>query len=100
MITGLVCERIPRAYGLDAMRDVQVLSPMHKGEAGTQSPQRGPARAAQSVTGPEVARGLVRFRLGDRVLQTKNDYEKDVFNGDLGHIEDVDVDGGRGARVL
>jgi hypothetical protein len=37
MITGLVCERIPRAYGLDAMRDVQVLSPMHKGEAGTQA---------------------------------------------------------------
>jgi len=93
MITGLVCERIPRAYGLDAMRDVQVLSPMHKGEAGTQALNEA-LRERLNPTGPEVARGLVRFRLGDRVLQTKNDYEKDVFNGDLGHIEDVDVEEG------
>jgi len=93
MITGLVCERIPRAYGLDAMRDVQVLSPMHKGEAGTQALNEA-LRERLNPKGPEVARGLVRFRLGDRVLQTKNDYEKDVFNGDLGHIEDVDVEEG------
>ncbi len=93
MITGLVCERIPRAYGLDAMRDVQVLSPMHKGEAGTQALNEA-LRERLNPTGPEVARGLVRFRLGDRVLQTKNDYEKDVFNGDLGHIEDVDMEEG------
>lgn len=93
MITGLVCERIPRAYDLDPMRDVQVLSPMHKGEAGTQALNEA-LRERLNPTGPEVSRGLVRFRLGDRVLQTKNDYEKDVFNGDLGHIEDVDVEEG------
>jgi exodeoxyribonuclease V alpha subunit len=89
MITGLVCERIPRAYGLDAMRDIQVLSPMHKGEAGTQALNEA-LRERLNPEGPEVIRGFVHFRLGDRVLQTKNDYEKDVFNGDLGHIVDVD----------
>jgi exodeoxyribonuclease V alpha subunit len=93
MIATLVCERIPRVYGLDAMRDVQVLSPMHRGEAGTQALNEV-LRERLNPKGPEVIRGTVRFRLGDRVLQTKNDYEKDVFNGDLGHIVDVDPEEG------
>lgn len=93
MIAGLVCERIPHAFGVDPMRDIQVLAPMHKGEAGTQSLNEV-LRERLNPSGPEVVRGYARFRLGDRVLQTKNDYEKDVFNGDLGHIEDVDPDEG------
>jgi exodeoxyribonuclease V alpha subunit len=93
MIATLVCERMPRAYGLDPMREVQVLSPMHRGEAGTQSLNEV-LRERLNPKGPEVIRGTVRFRLGDRVLQTKNDYEKDVFNGDLGHIVDVDLEEG------
>ena len=93
MIAGLVCERIPHAFGVDAMRDIQVLSPMHKGEAGTQSLNEV-LRERLNPRGPEVRRGTVCFRLGDRVLQTKNDYEKDVFNGDLGHIVDVDPEEG------
>ncbi len=97
MIAGLVCDRIPRVYGLDPMRDVQVLSPMHKGEAGTQALNET-LRARLNPKGPEVVRGSVRFRLGDRVLQTKNDYEKDVFNGDLGNI--VDVDPGEGEVLV
>ncbi|WP_300158595.1 ATP-dependent RecD-like DNA helicase [Solidesulfovibrio sp.] len=97
MIAALVCERIPEVYGLDPMRDVQVLSPMHKGEAGTQSLNEA-LRERLNPKGPEVARGMVRFRQNDRVLQTKNDYEKDVFNGDLGHI--VEVDPGEGEVVV
>jgi exodeoxyribonuclease V alpha subunit len=89
MIATLVTERIPRVYGLDPMRDVQVLSPMHKGEAGTQSLNEA-LRERLNPKGPEITRGTTRFRLHDRVLQTKNDYEKDVFNGDLGHIVEVD----------
>lgn len=93
MIVSLVCDRMPCVYGLDPMRDVQVLSPMHKGEAGTRALNEA-LRARLNPTGPEIARGMLRFRRGDRVLQTKNDYEKDVFNGDLGHIVDVDVEEG------
>jgi len=93
MIAGLVCERIPHAFGVDAMHDIQVLSPMHKGEAGTQSLNEV-LRERLNPSGPEIVRGMVRFRLGDRVLQTKNDYEKDVFNGDLGHIVEVDPEEG------
>ncbi|MFU2208276.1 ATP-dependent RecD-like DNA helicase [Solidesulfovibrio sp. C21] len=93
MIATLVCDRIPCVYGLDPMRDVQVLSPMHKGEAGTQSLNEA-LRERLNPKGPELVRGMTRFRLGDRVLQTKNDYEKDVFNGDMGHIVEVDASEG------
>lgn len=97
MIAALVCDRMPQVYGLDPMRDVQVLSPMHKGEAGTQALNEV-LRDRLNPTGPELTRGALRFRRGDRVLQTKNDYEKDVFNGDLGHI--VEVDAGEGEVLV
>ncbi|EFL52965.1 helicase, RecD/TraA family [Solidesulfovibrio fructosivorans JJ]] len=93
MIATLVCERIPCVYGLDPMRDVQVLSPMHKGEAGTQSLNEA-LRGRLNPKGPELVRGTTHYRLHDRVLQTKNDYEKDVFNGDMGHIVEVDASEG------
>jgi exodeoxyribonuclease V alpha subunit len=93
LIAALVGERIPEVYGLDPMRDVQVLSPMHKGEAGTQSLNEA-LRTRLNPTGPEVVRGNLRFRRHDRVLQTRNNYEKDVFNGDLGHIVEVDPEEG------
>jgi len=93
LIAALVGERIPEVYGLDPRRDVQVLSPMHKGEAGTQSLNEA-LRTRLNPAGPEVVRGNQRFRLNDRVLQTKNNYEKDVFNGDLGHIVEVDPEEG------
>jgi len=89
MIVELVCDRIPCVYGLDPLRDVQVLSPMHKGDAGTQALNEV-LRDRLNPKGTEVTRGYAKFRQGDRVLQTKNDYEKDVFNGDLGHIVEVD----------
>ncbi len=93
LIATLVAERIPQVYGLDPMRDVQVLSPMHKGEAGTQALNEA-LRARLNPSGPTVIRGNAMFRLGDRVLQTKNNYEKDVFNGDLGHVTAADPEEG------
>jgi exodeoxyribonuclease V alpha subunit len=76
-------ERIPSAFGLDPLRDVQVLSPMHRGAAGTQ----GLNRALQEALNPggEPA-GDGRLRLGDKVIQLRNDYERDVFNGDVGFV--------------
>lgn len=103
MILQLVCERIPASYGLDPRLDVQVLTPMHKGEVGTQQLNAllqerlnpiGQAFSAASATVATAATGPHRMRVGDRVLQLRNNYEKEVFNGDLGWIVNVDVEEG------
>jgi len=91
LVLQTVCERIPAAYGLDPARDVQVLTPMHKGEVGTQALNEL-LQARLNPAGPAVTRGRVRFRAGDRVLQLRNNYDKDVFNGDLGWVAEVDTD--------
>lgn len=85
LITYMVCERIPSVYGLDPLRDIQVLTPMHKGEVGTQELNR----VLQDNLNPGedvIVRGYKSFRVNDRVLQIRNNYEKEVFNGDLGWI--------------
>jgi len=93
LVLDSVCRRIPAAYGLDPLRDIQVLAPMHKGEVGTQALNRA-VQEAVNPGGREVVRGQTRFREGDRVIQLRNNYEKDVFNGDLGFIEEADPEGG------
>ncbi|MGE4291624.1 MAG: ATP-dependent RecD-like DNA helicase [Desulfovibrio sp.] len=98
LIVETVCERIPERYGLDPLRDVQVLTPMHKGEVGTQALNRllqdrlNPRPAL--ARGCEIKRGFQCFRVGDRVLQLRNNYEKEVFNGDLGWIHELDAEAG------
>src|SRR5262249_29815906 len=86
-----VRERIPARFGLDPFRDVQVLAPMHLSLLGTANLN---ARLQQILNPPqggsEVQRDGLKFRAGDKVLQTVNDYQKDVFNGDLGRIIAVD----------
>ncbi len=93
IIVETVCERIPERYDLDPMRQVQVLTPMHKGEVGTvvlnkllQERLNPRPAMARNV---EVKRGGQILRVGDRVLQLRNNYEKEVFNGDLGWIQEV-----------
>jgi exodeoxyribonuclease V alpha subunit len=98
IIVETVCDRMAERYGLDPMRDVQVLTPMHKGEVGTQAlnkllQERLNPRPAM-FRGREIKRGNQVFRPGDRVLQLRNNYEKEVFNGDLGWIADVDASAG------
>lgn len=88
-IIDLVANRIPRTYGYDPVRDIQVLSPMHKGEVGTQALNEL-LQERLNPSGRELVRGKNRFRVGDRVLQTKNNYEKDIFNGDLGWVVETD----------
>lgn len=82
-----VCrERIPSAFGLDPLRDVQVLSPMHRGVAGTEGLNRA-LQEALNPTGAAVEFAAARsLRVGDKVMQVRNDYERDVFNGDVGVI--------------
>ena len=89
LIRKLVCEAIPRRFGLDPMADVQILTPMQKGELGARH-LNAAMQAALNPRGAEVERYGWKFREGDRVMQTENDYDKEVFNGDIGRIERVD----------
>ena len=88
----LVRERIPRRFGIPP-EDIQVLSPMHRGAAGVKS-LNGIIQGALNPPGPdrvERSFGDSIYRVGDRVMQMRNNYDKDVFNGDMGYIEDVDL---------
>lgn len=88
-VLELVRSRIPRRFGLDPVRDVQVLVPMHRGPAGSVALNAALQRALNPV-GPTLERGGVSYRVGDKVMQLKNDYERGVFNGDLGIVTKVD----------
>jgi exodeoxyribonuclease V alpha subunit len=83
--------RIPEKFELDPFEDIQVLSPMHRGELGV---TRLNERLQSTLTpeGRELAVGWRRFRVGDKVMQTRNNYELDIFNGDLGRVTDIDFD--------
>jgi exodeoxyribonuclease V alpha subunit len=88
MVVRLCRERIPSAFGFDPLRDVQVLAPMHRGAAGTEGLNRALQAAlnpnGEAVSLPGAGGGMLR--VGDKVMQVRNDYERDVFNGDVGVI--------------
>jgi exodeoxyribonuclease V alpha subunit len=92
-IRTLVLERIPDAFGIDARGDVQVLSPMHRGLTGAQHLNRM-LQQWLNPDGPEITHGDPPFRVGDRVMQTRNDYDHEVFNGDMGEITGFDPEAG------
>jgi exodeoxyribonuclease V alpha subunit len=84
-IVRLVTQAIPRRFGLDPWRDIQVITPMQRGELGARN-LNAVLQQALNPEGLTVERFGVRFRQGDKVMQLQNDYEKDVFNGDIGRI--------------
>jgi exodeoxyribonuclease V alpha subunit len=95
LAVDLVQNRIPRRFGLDPMADIQVLSPMHRGAAGVGELNR---RLQGALNPPadgkaERRRGSDTFRVGDRVMQTINNYDKEVFNGDMGRVVALDLEG-------
>lgn len=93
LVVRVATERVPKAYGLDPQTDVQILCPMHKGQVGTEMLNQT-LQAMYNRDQPELAlasAGGSRFyRVGDRVMQTRNDYELGVFNGDVGRVTAVD----------
>jgi exodeoxyribonuclease V alpha subunit len=90
-IIPMVRDRIPARFGLDPLRDVQILSPTHRGELGVPAlNQRLQEVFNPPRQGPEVERPGATFRVGDKVLQTVNDYQKEVFNGDIGKVRAID----------
>lgn len=94
LVLRLVREEIPRRLGLDPVRDVQVLAPMHRGSLGI----RELNAALQSALNPsrpghaEIERFGTTFRTGDKVLQMRNSYDKEVFNGDIGRLATIDAE--------
>jgi exodeoxyribonuclease V alpha subunit len=93
-VVDVVANRIPARFGYDPVADIQVLSPMHRGAAGVGALNER-LQAALNPAGPgkpEVRLGGRVFRLGDKVMQVRNNYDKDIFNGDLGRIVALDVE--------
>lgn len=94
-IVNLVAEHIPRSFGFDPIADVQVLAPVHRGELGT----RALNLALQERLNPKVAGGQEAtygeraYRMGDKVMQIKNDYDRAVFNGDIGVVSHIAANG-------
>jgi exodeoxyribonuclease V alpha subunit len=90
-VLEIVCNRIPQRFGLDPVRDVQVLCPMNRGSLGTRMLNLALQAALNGdESRPAIARFGWSYRVGDKVMQTANDYDKDVFNGDIGFIRTVD----------
>jgi exodeoxyribonuclease V alpha subunit len=95
LIVDIVARRIPQKFSLPS-KNIQVLSPMHRGAVGARvlnqklQEKLNPLRYDR----PEYRSGSRVFRIGDRVLQLRNNYDKDVFNGDVGHIKHIDLEEG------
>ncbi len=94
-VRDLVARRIPDGFGLDPMRDIQVLTPMHRGECGSLALNMALQETLNPPGPAQIVRGSRTYRCGDRVMQVRNDYDREVFNGELGVIEEVDPEEGQ-----
>ena len=84
----LMTQRIPNKFRMDPLTDVQVLTPMRKNLLGTEN-LNDVIQKALNPEGPSLLRGCTHYRRGDRVMQMRNNYDKEVFNGDIGFIKEV-----------
>ena len=93
-IIELVKSRIPERFGLDPIRDIQVLCPMNRGGVGARSLNIELQAALNPAGQRKIERFGWTFAPGDKVMQIENDYDKEVYNGDIGYIDEVDLDAG------
>lgn len=103
-IVKLVSDEIPRAFQFDPIEEIQVMAPMHRGVCGVENlnrelqaalnPKRADPKFRLHRDGviPEIERFGRLYRIGDKVMQIRNNYDKDVFNGDLGRVVAIDRD--------
>jgi exodeoxyribonuclease V alpha subunit len=91
-ILKLVCERIPRKLSLDPRNDIIVLSPTKKGELGTANLNNHLGKALNTTIGPSINRYGQIIKINDRVMQIRNNYSKEVYNGDLGRVFSIDME--------
>jgi exodeoxyribonuclease V alpha subunit len=92
-IVDIVSERIPQKFGFDAVRDIQVLAPIYRGPAGVIALNERLQEKLNPPANNKLERKLYGtiFRLGDKVMQTQNNYDKDVYNGDIGFVRSIDA---------
>ncbi len=90
-VCGLCASRLPRTYRLDSIEDIQVLVPIYRGETGANNLNRV-LQDELNPKGQEMTRGGIRFRVGDKVMQVRNNYDRDIFNGDIGRIQGIEDD--------
>jgi exodeoxyribonuclease V alpha subunit len=93
-IIELVKTRIPQRFGLDPIRDIQVLCPMNRCGVGGRSLNIALQAALNPAGERKVERFGWTFAPGDKVMQIENDYDKEVYNGDIGYVDDVDPEAG------
>ena len=89
-IVDLVKRRLPEGYGLNAFTDIQILAPMYRGETGANN-LNSVLQQMLNPKGDELERNALRLRVGDKVMQVRNNYDKDVFNGDIGRVRGIDT---------
>ncbi len=92
IILELTKERIPKRFGFDPVDDIQVITPMHRGTVGTGNLNEALQKALNPVEVKGVTRGNRTFRINDKVMQIKNNYDKEVFNGDVGRVSKVNFE--------
>ena len=92
-IVQVVSERIPQKFGFDPLHDVQVLAPLYRGPAGVSLLNERLQEKLNPPASSKPERKLfgTLFRLGDKVMQTRNNYDKDVYNGDIGFVHSLDL---------
>lgn len=88
----VVINRLPKRYGYDPIRDIQILTPMNRGGLGSRSLNAALQARLNGRAEPKVERFGSIYAPGDKVIQMTNNYDKDVFNGDIGVIESIDLD--------
>jgi exodeoxyribonuclease V alpha subunit len=91
-IIRLVRDHIPRRFGLDPVRDIQVLCPMNRGGVGARSLNIELQAALNPADERKVERFGWTFARGDKVMQIENDYDREVYNGDIGYVDDLDLE--------
>jgi len=93
LLIDIVTYRIPQKFGFDPKQDIQVLSPMYKGHVGVDALNQALQKALNPSGGrkAEIRVGRTQFRVGDKVMQTRNNYDKEVYNGDIGLIHSIDL---------
>jgi exodeoxyribonuclease V alpha subunit len=93
-LVEVVQERIPRRFDLDPLSEIQVLAPMHRGAAGVSNLNLLLQQALNPATAgkPERSLGGRMLRAGDRVMQIRNNYQKETFNGDIGRLAHIDLE--------
>jgi exodeoxyribonuclease V alpha subunit len=91
----VVTERIPQRFGLHPIRDIQILTPMNRGSLGARALNAILQEALNPEANPKVTRFGWTYAPGDKVIQTVNNYDKDIFNGDIGHVARIDTEEGQ-----